>query len=296
MYISNSFRLFCLILFSCIAFNLHAKEIHISGSDWLDNVFNTVLDDVAKSRGDTITWQLKGSYPALKSIYENETDLALIALPNGPQTLDSSLKAIPLTYLATIIAVHQENPIESINKKALQGIYNLNPTNPIDQWGQLKLKNAWESFYISAHIANKEAHPLSTLFKHTCLETSSLKPSIQQWDNVSKLRLHLSNNTLGIAALPYFERLSEEKLKPLPIVLSENNIPVSPNRENIHNGQYPYRIAFYMVFQREKQEKVLPYCKALLNENIHQQLLDHALTPLPEKVRKKEILRLDFER
>lgn len=51
-----------------------------------------------------------------------------------------------------------------------------------------------------------------------------------------------------------------------------------------------------MVFQREKREKLLPYCKTLLRENIHQQLLNHALTPLPEKVRKKEILQLDFER
>lgn len=135
MHISNRSRLFCLILFSCITLNLHANEIRISGSDWLDNVFNTMLDDLAKSRGDTITWQLKGSYSALKSIHANETDLALVALPNGPQTLDSSLKAIPLTSLASIITVHQENPIESINKKALQGIYGLNPSNPIYQWG-----------------------------------------------------------------------------------------------------------------------------------------------------------------
>ena len=64
---------------------------------------------------------------------------------------------------------------------------------------------------------------------------------------------------------------------------------------NIHIGDYPIRLAYFVVFSPRDEDKVKPLLRALLSEEISSALSENDLFALPDTVRTQLLVDLNFQ-
>ena len=68
-----------------------------------------------------------------------------------------------------------------------------------------------------------------------------------------------------------------------------------PTDDNVHYGDYPIRLAFYIVHNLRDEAKLRPIIRELLNDEVATSLRSKDLIALPDTVRRKFFIDLDLE-
>ena len=283
-------------LFAAFTLTLGADKtnepIRISGSDFLATPLSEAWDVLAEERNEVVEVDWPGSYPARQALEKGKIDIALVALPEETSFDTTRFSALPFAYQAVFVAVHEENPLQSITIEDLRGIYAAEAAENKNQWDAFGLRGVWLSRSISAHIFDIPNVFAPLLFCEYYLNHTPLKTRVQSWDNADALLKYFADNRTGIAILPSFPELYEQStLRILSVINDDKQIPFSPKPENIHTGDYPLQLTFFALYKETRKTVLKPYLKRLFEDDLADRLEENYFTPLPESIRRDETLK-----
>ena len=102
----------------------------------------------------------------------------------------------------------------------------------------------------------------------------------------------LLSDAAAIAILPRLP--TSEKVKTLMISSEEDSPAFSPTDDNVHYGDYPIRLAFYVVYKERDEARAKEVLRVMLGDDLAALLRDNNLFALPDTVRRKLTIDLDL--
>ena len=270
------------------------NTLRINGSDLLKEPLNSLLRAKAEAMKDALDLAFDGTYFALQQMELEEIDIAFAAVPEG-EHLPENREVIPLAYLTSILVVHRDNPLKSLSLDLIKGLYSSQAKVDIHYWHELGFTNSWQSRGVVTHVVDTPEVLHLQIFRAMALEGGDLKVKVKYWQQASSLLDHLKQHTSSIGVLPMHPLVQEQPgLRVLPIASDVNGIPFPPDPQKIHSGDYPIRLAFFVVYQADHKKALRPYLGLLLEDATAKGLSNHGFVPVPSLTREQERFKLDW--
>ena len=280
-----------LLLLLPVLVSLEAEEIRIAASDLLADYIEAPLEVYGEDNDLTFTIDSIGSLPALDRLRSDEIDLAIIAVPDGDEVPRQEFSVYPFVYDVAVIAVNESNPIDEISLPYLGGIFGSNEEYNFNTWGDMNL-SGWGNRNIKPLAGTREGRIALELFRYTVFKGGVMKPNVAMVKD-SEIEDLLRSDAASIAIL---SNLSEKSQVKVLMVSEEEGAPAfGPSEDNVHYGDYPISLAFYIVYNERDELKLRPVVRELLNDEVAASLRQNDLVPLPDAVRRKLLLDLDLK-
>ena len=270
-----------------------AEEIRIAASDLLADYIKAPLEAYAAENDSTFVVDSIGSLPALDRLRSDEIDLAIIAVPDGDEVPRDEFSVYPFAYAVAVIVVNDSNPIDEISVARLGGIFGPKEELNLNTWGELGL-SGMGSRNIKALAGTSDESIALELFKYRILKGGVMKPSVSMVKDTEVEDL-LRSDAASIAIL---SRMPENRNIKVLMVSSDSDTyapAFGPTDDNVHYGDYPIRLAFYIVYNLRDDAKLRPIVRELLNDEVATSLRSNDLVSLPETVRSKFLIDLDLK-
>ena len=270
-----------------------AEEIRIAASDLLADYIRAPLKAYAAENDSTFVVDSIGSLPALDRLRSDEIDLAIIAVPEGDEVPRDEFSVYPFAYAVAVIVVNDSNPIDEISVARLGGIFGSKEELNLNTWGELGL-SGMGSRNIKALTGTSDESIALELFKYSILKGGVMKPSLSMVKDAEVEDL-LRSDAASIAILSHMPE--NKNIKALMVSSdSDTYAPAfGPTDDNVHYGDYPIRLAFYIVYNLRDDAKLRPIIRELLNDEVATSLRSNDLIALPETVRRRFLIDLDLE-
>ena len=282
-----------LLLQLTLIVTVQAEEIRIAASDLLADYIRAPLEAYAAENDSTFVVDSIGSLPALDRLRSDEIDLAIIAVPEWDEVPRDEFSVYPFAYDVAVIVVNGSNPIDEISVARLGGIFGSNEELNLNTWGELGL-SGWGSRNIKALAGTSDESITLELFKYIILKGGLLKPKMSMVKDAEVEDL-IRSDTASIAIL---SRMPEDKNIKVLMVSSDSSTyapAFGPTDDNVHYGDYPIRLAFYLVYNLRDYAKLRSTIRELLNDEVANSLRANDLIALPQTVRRKLLIDLDLE-
>ena len=280
-----------LLLLLPVLVSLEAEEIRIAASDLLADYIEAPLEVYGEDNDLSFTIDSIGSLPALDRLRSDEIDLAIIAVPDGDEVPRQEFRVYPFVYDVAVIAVNESNPIDEISLPYLGGIFGSNEEYNFNTWGDMNL-SGWGNRNIKPLAGTREGGIALELFRYTVFKGGVMKPNVAMVKD-SEIEDLLRSDAASIAIL---SNLSEKSQVKVLMVSEEEGAPAfGPSEDNVHYGDYPISLAFYIVYNERDELKLRPVVRELLNDEVAASLRQNDLVPLPDAVRRKLLLDLDLK-
>ncbi|WP_309384864.1 PstS family phosphate ABC transporter substrate-binding protein [Cerasicoccus frondis] len=262
----------------------------VVGSDLLAPAVKPVVEGYAEHNDVNIQMEFIGSVPGKEDLKAGKADLAILAAPNDSHLPSGNFKVLPVAYEVAYIVVEKLNPLTEISVEQLGGIFGNSSVQKFDRWGELNLQGPMAQRSILPLALYNDGTVVLELFKYEVLDSGSLKPNVNRVNSNLQLMEMIASDSgaIGISN----QVLLKEKVRPLA-VSGDDEFAFGPTPENVHYGEYPLRLSYYIVFPREKQTELKPLIRALLGEDMAERLEHEGFVPLPENVRKRMLVELD---
>ena len=270
-----------------------AEEIRIAASDLLAEYIKAPLKAYGAENDATFVVDSIGSLPALDRLRSDEIDLAIIAVPEGDQVPRDEFSIYAFAYDAAVLVVNESNPIDEISVARLGGIFGSNEELNLNTWGELGL-SGWGSRNIKALAGTSDASIAMELFKYSIFKGGVMKPSVSMVKD-TEIEDLLRSDAASIAIL---SRMPENRQIKVLMVSSGGDTyapAFGPTDDNVHYGDYPIRLAFYIVYNLRDDAKLRPVIRELLDDEVAASLRANHLIALPDTVRRKFLIELDLE-
>lgn len=265
-------------------------EGRIAISDLLADTIGAPLKVFAEEHGHNLQVFDIGSLPAMDRLRADELDLAIIALPEMSDRPEDTFQTYPFAYDAAVVITNENNPINEISLGRLGGIYGTNEELNFNTWGELGL-SGWGNRNIKPMAGVDEVSIAFELFRHTALLRGGLKSSVSMFED-REIEGIVQSDAASIAIM---SRLPESRRVKVLMISSGRDAPAyGPTIENIHFGDYPIRLGFHIVFNKRDAERVRPFLRALLSDEVASQLTESGFFPLPETVRRQFLFDLEL--
>ena len=282
-----------LLLSLTLIVTAQAEEIRIATSDLLADDITAPLKAYAAENDSTFVVDSIGSLPALDRLRSDEIDLAIIAVPDGDEVPRDEFSVYPFAYAVAVIVVNDSNPLDEISVAGLGGIFGSKEELNLNTWGELGL-SGMGSRNIKALAGTSDESIALELFKYSILKGSVMKPSVSMVKDTEVEELLRSDG----ASIAILSRMPENKNIKVLMVSSDSDTYVpafGPTDDNVHYGDYPIRLAFYIVYNLRDDARLRPLIRELLNDEVATSLRSNDLIPLPETVRHMSLLDFDLE-
>ena len=270
-----------------------AEEIRIAASDLLADYIKAPLEACAAENDSTFVVDSIGSLPALDRLRSDEINLAIIAVPDGDEVPRDEFSVYPFAYAVAVIVVNDSNPIDEISVARLGGIFGSKEESNLNTWGELGL-SGMGSRNIKALAGTYDESIALELFKYSILKGGVMKPSVSMVKD-GEVEDLLRSDAASIAILSH---MPENKNIKVLMVSSDSDTyapAFGPTDDNVHYGDYPIRLAFYIVYNLRDDAKLRPIIRELLNDEVATSLRSNDLIALPETVRRRFLIDLDLE-
>lgn len=287
-----SFRIFILFSIAAVTSSLNAEEIRIAASDLLASFIEAPLAAHAEENGDiSFAVESIGSIPALDRLRSDEIDMAIIAVPEVNAELRQDFAIYPFAYDVAVIAVNEGNPIDEITLGRLGGIFGANEEYNFNTWGDLGL-SGWGNRTIKPLAGPSEESISLELFKYSVFKGGAMKPKVAMVKDTEVENL-LIGDAASIAILSGLPK--SNKVKTIMISEAPDSPAFGPSEDNVHYGDYPIRLAFYIAFSKRDEAKLKPVLRVLFNDDVATSLRENNLFALPDTIRRKLTIDLDLE-
>ena len=288
----NFGKIFLLLPLSLIA-NVQAEEVRLAVSDLLADYILAPLKVYGTENDTTFVVDSIGSLPALDRLRSDEIDLAIVAVPEGDELPRDEFNIYPFAYDVAVIVVNDSNPIDEISVARLGGIFGSNEELNLNTWGELGL-SGWESRNIKALAGINDKSIALELFKHSIFKGGGLKP------NVSMVKDTEIEDLIGsdVASIAILSRMPENSNIKVLMVSSGGDTyapAFGPTDDNVHYGDYPIRLSFYILYNARDDVKLRSTIRELLNDEVATSLRANDFIALPDTLRRKFLIDLDLE-
>ena len=285
-------KMLLLLPLSLIA-TAQAEEIRIAVSDLLADYILAPLKVYGAENDTTFVVESIGSLPALDRLRSDEIDLAIVAVPDGDELPRDEFNIYPFAYDVAVIVVNDSNPIDEISVARLGGIFGSNEELNLNTWGELGL-SGWESRNIKALAGTNDKSIALELFKHSIFKGGGLKPNVSMVKD-TEIEDLISSDAASIAIL---SRMPENSnIKVLMVSSGDDTYAPAfgPTDYNVHYGDYPIRLTFYIMYNMRDDLKLRSTIRELLNDEVATSLRANDFIALPDTLRRKFLIDLDLE-
>ena len=279
-----------ILLSGAISLQLQAEVIRVSASDLLSDFIAEPLQWDAEQRGEDFEIKGIGSVSALERLRAGQADLAIIAIPTDAAWPEGDFNVEPFAYDVAVVVVNNDNPLNEVTLSQLGGIFGGSENYNFTTWDQLGLRG-WDRRGIKSMAAQNSDSVSLELFKHSVLMGGKLKSGVAMVKAVEVERL-VESDSSAIAVLSSLPQ--SEKIKPLMLSLATDKPAFGPTENNIHYGDYPIRLAFYLVYRSSDSEKLGGLLHSLYSDEVAQVLTGNHLFSLPDTVRRQFQTDLQF--
>ncbi|MGJ8638584.1 MAG: PstS family phosphate ABC transporter substrate-binding protein [Opitutaceae bacterium] len=268
-----------------------AEEIRISASDLIADFIKDPIVAYGEENGITFDIESVGSLPAMDNLRSDDIDLAIIAVPEVDPKLREEFTLFPFAYDVAIVAVNAGNPIDEISLGRLGGIYGASEEFNFNTWGELGL-SGWGSRSIKPMAGAADDSISLELFKHAVFQGGAMKPKVAMVKDV-EVESMVEGDPASIAIMSALPK--SKKVKAIMISDSADSPAFGPSEDNVHYGDYPIRLAFYVIFSNRDEEKLKPVLRVLFGDEVATGLRENDLFALPDTIRRKLTVDLDLE-
>lgn len=282
-----------LLLALALIATAQAEEIRIAASDLLAEYIKAPLKAYGAENDATFVVDSIGSLPALDRLRSDEIDLAIIAVPEGDQVPRDEFSIYAFAYDAAVLVVNESNPIDEISVARLGGIFGSNEELNLNTWGELGL-SGWGSRNIKAIAGTSDASIALELFKYSIFKGGVMKPSVSMVKD-TEIEDLLRSDAASIAILSRMPENPQSKVLMVSSGADTYAPAFGPTDDNVHYGDYPIRLAFYIVYNLRDDAKLRPVIRELLDDEVAASLRANHLIALPDTVRRKFLIELDLE-
>lgn len=268
------------------------EELRMAVSDLMADSLEASIADLAEQNSLKISFSKQGSLPALERLTSDELDIAVIVLPEGHAMPDSRYTVYPLAYDVAVLAVNEDNPIGEVSLPQLEGIFGSDGREDYQSWEGLGL-SGWTGRSIKTFAAEIENSISNELFKFTVLNSGGFKRSVSLVDVASAERA-ISSDVTCIGLLS--RKLDSRRIKTLMVSTGNDTPAYGPSPDNVHYGDYPLRLPFYVVFETSNRNRIKPILAYLLSEGCSKLLQSKNFYALPDTVRSQYSFELNMQR
>ncbi len=275
-----TFAVFCLGL----PFGTPAAEVKIVGSDLLRSALEKPLAGAKVDDARVLRLRLDGSLGALDEVRAGRADLAVVAIASNEAPPEGAVRLIPLAYQVAVVAVNDENPLRQMSLEQLGGVFGDKEPTDHRQWGSLGLTNAWAEKSIVANLVADPDSLALDLFRHAVLHVPELKPTVAQQPSFDELlrRVRVDETCIGMLPRPLTD---SDGVRVLLIARSDRDVPFGPTAENVHNGDYPLRLPFFIALKAERAVELAPVLERLLGDEVATALEQAGFVAVPAAAR-----------
>lgn len=262
-----------------------ANEIRIAASDLLADYIKAPL--MAHGEANDITFKINGvgSLPSFDQLRSDEVDMAIIAVPQDKEVPFQEFSVYPFAYAVAMVIVNEGNPLNEISLSELGGIFGSSEGLSFNNWGDLGL-SGWTRRSIKSLAGTGPNSIALELFKYSVFGKDGMKPGVivDTPENVADL---VGQDIASIAIVS--ETFDNKQVKMLMLSTkhdrSEGAPAFGPSDDNVHYGDYPIRLPFYIVYHQRDQTKLREVIRFLMSDTIAQSLEDNQLLALPPAAR-----------
>ena len=283
-------RLSFFFLAAAVVAPVGAEEIRIAASDLLADFITEPLQAYGKEHAIEFQVDSIGSLPALDRLRSDEIDLAIIAVPENAVVPRDEFRTFPFAYDVAVVAVNESNPIDEISMARLGGIFGSDEELNYTAWGDMGL-SGWGNRSIKPLAAQTEESISLELFKFSVLNGGQMKTTVAEVKDTEVEEL-LVSDAASIAIMPRLPK--NKKVKALMISGESDGPAFGPTDDNVHYGDYPIRLAFYIIYNARDEARVQELHRVLMSDEIADALRANYLFALPDTVRRKLTIDLDL--
>jgi len=124
------------------------------------------------------------------------------------------------------------------------------------------------------------------LFRFTVLRVPQLKTTMGIHPNLDELVRRVRVDDTTIALFPCLPT-DTAGLHVLLVARDDKDVAFGPTPENIHTGDYPIRLPFYIVFKPERAAELVGVVNTLLDEPVAVELTKLGYVPVPANFRRE---------
>ncbi len=277
-------RILSAVLVAALSLPVAARDLTIAGSDLARAALEPAVAGVVVGEGGVVRLEMDGSRAGLEALRADRADLAVLVFSPQQPLPEMEFRLVPLAYQVAVFAVNAANPARQLTFGQLAGIFGENEPTRHRQWGSLGLQGVWAEKSITPNIVSMRETLTLELFKNTALQVPQLGTTVTVHSNVAEMlrRVQIDDMTIGLFPYPPGETRS---IHVLLIARSEREVPFGPTPENVHNGDYPLRLPFYLAFKPERAAELAPLLGVLLGDETAAALAKGGFFPVPANAR-----------
>lgn len=207
---------------------------------------------------DKIVTNYSNTHPAYVKLINDEVDLIVVTEPSKEELQLAKekgveLEVIPVVKEGFVFYVNSKNPVNTLTKEQIQGIYSGEITN----WKQLGGEDKQITPYQRPVNSGSQTGMLSLVMKDKKLMEPKKENLIATMSEIVNLVSQYNNDVDAIGYSYYYyaktmyETIDNTVASNIKFIGIDG---IEPSNENIQNGTYPYTTAYYIVINKADGE------------------------------------------
>lgn len=207
---------------------------------------------------DKIVTNYSNTHPAYVKLINDEVDLIVVTQPSEEELKLAKdkgveLEAIPVVKEGFVFYVNSKNPVNSLTKSQIQGIYSGEITN----WKQVGGEDKAITPYQRPTNSGSQTGMLSLVMKDKKLMEPKKENLIQTMAEIVNLVSQYNNDVDAIGYSYYYyaktmyETIDNTVASNIKFISVDG---IEPSNKNIQSGLYPYTTAYYIVINKADDE------------------------------------------
>ena len=267
-----------------------AGDLVLAGSDLLRPALEPVLANGAEA-AHPVTLRLEGSHPGMQDLRAGKADIAVLTFAPNEALPDTEFRVVPLAYQVVVLAVAAANPVRQVNYAQLGGLFGEKEPSNHRLWGDLGAEGVWKEKSVTLGAEESSDTLGLDLFRFTVLREPQLKSTITFYRSLDELvrRLCSDDTSIGLFCHVPADTMG---MRLLLVSRDEKDVAFSPTPENIHTGDYPLRLPFFVVFKPQRAAELSTVVATLLSEEVAAELIKQGYVAVPSNVRREALREL----
>jgi len=276
------------------------------GSDTMNNLMTLWGESFAKIYPNVkIQVEGKGSSTAPAALIAGTSQFGPMSRAMKPTEIDQFEQKygykpteIRTCYDALAIYVNKDNPLDKITLAEADAIFSKSRRRGykanVTTWGQLGLSGDWTNRPISLYGRNSASGTYGFYKEHT-LNNGDFKDTVKEQPGSASVVQGVTEDRFGIGYSGIGYRTSG--VKPLAIAEKEGGYYSNGSYEDVVSGKYPLNRFLYLYINKAPGKPLTPmvkeFVKLLLSKQGQEVVLKDGYLPLPARVVKEEMAKLD---
>lgn len=268
-----------------------SASVRLVGSDLLGEALRSDLEFEADRRDWDLQIDFSGSLTGEAALTDGSADVAILAIPNGvPPT--EGVVSFPFAFEVTVVGVNELNPVTELSLTQLRTLFASRPKGESSNWGELDAEGSWAGRLIAFNATRDRDHLNLELFRALALGPREMRVDVDYLPTRAAVVDQVADDSNSIGLFPVSEDHPQVRL--LFISTSETSQAYGPTSQSVFYGDYPLRLAYYVVYSESASEETLELVRFLLGDDVAETLTTADYMPAPATERSQFQMDLDF--